>query len=53
MKKNYTIVAYAECENNYCLPRQEKKIQARDYNEAIVIAWRTFPEYHEVNAFEE
>jgi hypothetical protein len=50
--KKYTIVAYAECEGNYYLPRQEKEIFARSHDEAISRAWREFPEYHEVGAFE-
>ena len=51
--KTYTIIAYAEVDGYYSLPRKEKTIQARNYDEAIARAWREFPEYHEVGAFEE
>ena len=50
--KKFEIVAYPECEGNYYLPRKEKTITARDREAAIDRAWREFPEYHEVNAFE-
>ena len=49
--KRWTIVAYPECDEGY-LPRQEKEISAKDWNEAIRIAYRLFPEYHEVGAYE-
>ena len=49
--KEYNIVAYPECDEGY-LPRKEKTIMAKDWDQAIAIAWREFPEYHEVNAFE-
>ena len=49
--KKYTIVAYPECDEGY-LPRKEKTIYAKDRNDALNKAWREFPEYHEVNAFE-
>ena len=48
----FVIVAYPECEGNYYLPRKEKIITARDREAALDRAWREFPEYHEVNAFE-
>ena len=47
----FVIVAYPECDEGY-LPRKEKVITARDRDAAIDRAWREFPEYHEVNAFE-
>jgi hypothetical protein len=47
----FVIVAYPECDEGY-LPRKEKTITARDHAEAERIAWREFPEYHEVGAFE-
>ena len=50
--KKWKIVAYPEVDGNYYLPRQEKEIFAKDRDEAISKAWREFPEYHEVNAFE-
>ena len=49
-KKKWTIVAYPECDEGY-LPRKEEIIYADDHDEAMRIAWRTFPEYHEVSAF--
>ena len=49
--KKYVIVAYPESNEDY-LPRQEKTIYAKDHDEAQVKAWREFPEYHEVGAFE-
>jgi hypothetical protein len=50
-KKKWTIVAYPECDEGY-LPRKEQIIYANDHDEAMRIAWRTFPEYHEVGAYE-
>ena len=49
--KRWTIVAYPECDEGY-LPRQEAEVYAKDWNEAIGKAWREFPEYHEVGAYE-
>ena len=49
--KKFTIVAYPECDENI-LVRQEKEILAKDHKDAMRIAWRTFPEYHKVGAFE-
>jgi hypothetical protein len=49
--KKWTIVAYPECDEGY-LPRREKVIYARDHAEAERIAWREFPEYHEIGAYE-
>lgn len=49
--KKYVIVAYPECDEGY-LPRKEKTVIARDRDDALAIAWREFPEYHEVNAYE-
>lgn len=49
--KKWTIVAYPECDEGY-LPRKEKVIYARDHTEAERIAWREFPEYHEIGAYE-
>jgi hypothetical protein len=50
--KKWTIVAYAEVDGNYYLPRQEAEVYAKDWDGAIAKAWRMFPEYHEVGAFE-
>lgn len=50
--KKYCIVAYAECEGTYYLPRKEKIITARNHREAERIAFQEFPEYHEVGAYE-
>lgn len=48
----WTIVAYPD-EENYSMGKRSKTIEAKDYDEAIKIAWREFPEYHEVGAFKE
>lgn len=50
-KKKWTIVAYPEFDEGG-LPRKERVIYAEDHDEAMKIAWRTFPEYHEVGAYE-
>lgn len=50
-KKKWTIVAYPEFDEGG-LPRKEQVIYAEDHDEAMKIAWRTFPEYHEVGAYE-
>ena len=50
--KKYLIKAYGEVDD--CnLKTQTKIITAKDDNEAWDIAWRTFPEYHEVGVWEE
>ena len=49
--KRWTVVAYPECDEGY-LPRQEREIYAKDWDEAIDKAWRLFPEYREVGAYE-
>ena len=50
--RKWTIVAYPESDEGY-LPRQEKTVLAPNWEAAMHIAWCTFPEYHEVGAFEE
>ena len=45
----WTIVAYPDEETGGS--RKSKIIEAKDYNEAINIAWKEFPEYHEVGAY--
>lgn len=50
--KKWTIVAYAEADGSYYLPRKEAEIYAETHAEAESKAWRMFPEYHEVGAFE-
>lgn len=47
----WEIVAYPD-EENYSMGKKRKTITAKNYDEAIDKAWREFPEYHEVNAFE-
>jgi hypothetical protein len=47
--KRYCLVAYA----GDGLPRKEVYVMANSHKEAMNIAWRLFPEYHEVGAFEE
>ena len=46
----WTIVAYPD-EEDQSAGRKSKVIEAKDYNEAMDIAWREFPEYHEVGAY--
>ena len=46
----YKIVAYADSE--YGLPKREKTIEAKDWNEAMDKAYKEFPEYHEIGAYE-
>ena len=48
--KNFTVIAYPD-ENGY--PKRETIIKAKDEQQAQRIAWRLFPEYHEVGVFEE
>ena len=50
--KKWTIVAYAECEGNYSLPRKEVEVSANTHEEAMNKAWRLFPEYHQLGAYE-
>lgn len=47
----FVIVAYPD-EENYSMERKEKTIEAKDHIEAERIAWREFPEYHEIGAYE-
>lgn len=49
--KVFHIIAYAECDEGY-LPRKETTVLAIDHKDAMRQAWRIFPEYHEVGAFE-
>lgn len=49
--RQFVIIAHPEYEEMY-LPRREKVIMARDREDAINTAWREFPEYHEVSAYE-
>lgn len=47
--KKYTVIAYAD-EGH---PRRERAIMALSDEQAWEIAWKIFPEYHEVGVFEE
>lgn len=47
--KKYNVVAYPD-EDGY--PRKEAVIEAADYTQAQIKAWRMFPEYHEVGVYE-
>jgi hypothetical protein len=49
--KKYEIKAYGEYEKG--LKSQTKIIEAKDGAEAWDIAWKTFPEYHELGVFEQ
>lgn len=48
----WTIVAYPD-EEDYSAGKKKKTVEAKNYDEAIEIAWSEFPEYHEVGAFKE
>lgn len=49
----WKIVARPDEEDyDYGLRPQEKVIEAGSYEEAIQIAWREYPEYHQVGAYE-
>ncbi len=50
--KKWIIVAYTVVDGNHHLPRQEAEIYAETHAEAESKAWRMFPEYHEVGAYE-
>jgi hypothetical protein len=45
----WTIVAYPDEETSGS--KKSKVIEAKDWDEAIDIAWKEFPEYHEVGAY--
>lgn len=47
--KKYNVVAYPDGEGN---KRQEAVIEAADYTQAQIKAWKMFPEYHEIGVFE-
>ena len=47
----WTIVAYPD-EENYSMGKKSKTIEAKDWDEAMDIAYREFPEYHEVGVYE-
>ena len=49
--KKYYIKAYGDYEEG--LKPQTKIITAKDEAEAWNIAWKTFPEYHEIGVWEE
>ena len=46
----WTIIAYPD-EEDYSAGKKSKVIEAKDYDEAIDIAWREYPEYHQVGAY--
>ena len=50
--KKFIIVAYAEGEGNYYLPRKEAEIYAANHREAERRGFDMFPAYHEIGAFE-
>ena len=47
----WTIVAYPD-EENYSAGKKSKIIEAKDWDEAMDKAYREFPEYHEIGAYE-
>ena len=46
----WQIVGYPD-EEDRSAGKRTKIIKAKDYDEAIAIAWKEFPECHEVGAF--
>lgn len=49
----WKIVARPDEEDYYYgLKPQEKIIEANDYESAIRAAWREYPEYHQIGAYE-
>lgn len=47
--KKYNIVAYADEDGN---KRQEAFIEAADYTQAQIRAWKMFPEHNEIGVYE-
>ena len=47
--KKYDVIAYPD-EDGY--PRKETTISAENQQQAESIAWRLFPEYHEIGVYE-
>ena len=45
----YAVIAYPNEEGN---KRREAIIEAEDYNQAQLKAWKKFPEHHEIGVFE-
>ena len=45
------IVAYPEYEGGSTLPKKQAIIEAETRDEAENMAWRMFPEYHEVGVY--
>ena len=49
----WKIVARPDEEDyHYGLKPQEKIIEAKDHEEAMRVAWREYPEYHQIGAYE-
>lgn len=48
--KKYRVIAYPDEDGYY--PRKEATILAENHEQAERMAFRLFPEYHEVGAFE-
>jgi hypothetical protein len=48
--KKYLIKAYGDFEMG--LKQQTKVIEAKDEEEAWILAWKTFPEYKELGVWE-
>lgn len=47
--KKYNVVAYPDEDGN---KRQEAVIEAVDYRQAQIKAWKMFPEHHEIGVYE-
>lgn len=48
--KKYSVKAYADWERR--LKEKTKTIEAKDDEEAWIIAWKTFPEYKQLGVIE-
>ena len=46
----WKIVAYPD-EENFPIGKKEKIVEAISRREAMQIAWRDFPEYHEIGVY--
>lgn len=49
--KKYLIKAYADWERR--LKEKTKVIEAKDEEEAWILAWKTFPEYKQLGVWEQ
>ena len=47
--KKYDVIAYPDEDGN---KRQEAVIEAENYTQAQIKAWRMFPQHHEIGVYE-